>query len=42
MKDVLAKLLGAPVKTYTTPCILKELKGLGGEYAGNSDAPLSF
>eukprot|EP00884_Botryococcus_braunii_P001476 jgi/Botrbrau1/11329/Bobra.0038s0088.1 len=33
MRDVLAKLLGGPVKAYITPCILKELKGLGPEYS---------
>ena len=33
---MLAKLLGAPVKTYVTRCALLELKALGAEFAGAS------
>ena len=33
-KEVLAKLLGAPVKTYVTRCALLELKELGASFAG--------
>lgn len=33
-REVLAKLLGAPVKTYVTRCALLELKALGAEFAG--------
>jgi hypothetical protein len=35
-REVLAKLLGAPVKTYVTRCALLELKALGAEFAGAS------
>lgn len=31
---MLAKLLGAPVKTYVTRCALLELKELGANFAG--------
>ncbi|KAK9826415.1 hypothetical protein WJX81_001958 [Elliptochloris bilobata] len=32
-REVLAKLLGGPVKTYVTRCALLELKQLGAEFA---------
>ena len=33
-REVLAKLLGGPVKLYVTRCSLLELKQLGSEFAG--------
>jgi hypothetical protein len=33
-KDLVGRLLGEPVKCYTTPCIQAELKKLGKEYTG--------
>ena len=32
--DLLAKLLGGPVKCYVTRCSLIELKGLGADFSG--------
>ena len=32
--EVLAKLLGGPVKCYVPRCVLLELKGLGTEFSG--------
>ena len=32
--EVLAKLLGGPVKCYVPRCVLLELKGLGAEFSG--------
>ena len=34
--ELLAKLLGAPVKCYVTRCSLLELKGLGAPFSGNA------
>jgi len=34
--EILAKLLGAPVKCYVTRCSLLELKGLGAPFSGNA------
>lgn len=33
-KDLIARLLGEPVKCYTTPCVQHELKKMGKEVAG--------
>ena len=32
--EILAKLLGGPVKLYVTRCSLLELQGLGGDFSG--------
>ena len=32
--DLLPKLLGGPVRLFTTKCVMHELRGLGKEYAG--------
>ena len=34
--EILAKLLGAPVKCYVTRCSLLELKGLGAPFSGDA------
>ena len=34
--EILAKLLGVPVKCYVTRCSLLELKGLGAPFSGNA------
>ena len=37
--EILAKLLGGPVKLYVTRCSLLELKGLGNEFSGVKPLP---
>ena len=36
-QDLLCKLLGDPVRVFTTPCVQAELRGLGREYEGEEE-----
>ncbi len=40
--ELLAKLLGGPVKCYVTRCSLLELKGLGAPFSGNAHLHMHF